>query len=87
MTFADFVGSGSTGVIGAINTVIVPIIFVLAFLIFVWGMVKYFFIHGDSETSREEGRYFAVWGVIGMVILFAIWGIVNILLSTLGITP
>ena len=87
MTFAQFVGSGSTGVIGLLNTVVVPVIFALAFLAFIWGMVNYFFLHGDDETKRREGKQFILWGLIGLVILFSVWGIVNILLSTLGINP
>ncbi len=86
-SFKDFVGGGTTGVIGIINTFVVPVIFTLAFAVFVWSVVNYFFIHGGEEAKREEGRQFILWGIIGMVILFAVWGILNILLSTLGITP
>ena len=87
MTFAQFVGSGSTGIIGVLNTIVVPVIFSLAFLVFIWGVVSHFFLYGGNETKREEGRQFILWGVIGMVLLFSVWGIVNILLSTLGIAP
>jgi hypothetical protein len=87
MTFAQFIGNGSTGIIGAINTVVVPVIFSLSFAVFVWGVVKYFFLHGSEETSREEGRQFILWGLIGLAVLFSVWGFVNILLSTLGIAP
>ncbi len=83
MTFAKFV----EGIVGTINIVVVPIIFTLCFLVFIWGVVSYFFLHGDEDTKREEGRQFILWGVIGMVVLFAVWGIVRILLSTLGILP
>ena len=87
MTFAQFIGSGNTGVIGLLNTVVVPLIFAFAFAAFVWGVVNYFFLHGGDEGKREEGRQFVLWGIIGMAILFSVWGFVNILLSTLGITP
>ncbi len=87
MTFAQFVGSGSTGIVGIINTVIVPTIFALAFLVFIWGIVNYFFISGGEEKKLEEGRAFALWGILGMVVLFSVWGLVNMLLSTLGIAP
>lgn len=87
MTFKDFIGSGTTGVIGAINTVVVPVIFALAFAAFVWGVVYYFIFHADEENKREEGRQFVLWGLVGMVVLFSVWGLVNILLSTLGIAP
>ncbi len=87
MTFAQFIGSGSTGIIGIINTVIVPLIFALTFLVFIWGVISYFFIHGADEAKRSEGRQFIFWGVLGMVVLLSVWGFVNLLLSTLGIMP
>lgn len=87
MTFAQFIGNGSTGIIGAINLVVVPVIFALAFAVFVWGIFKHFFVHGGEENSREEGRSFIMWGLLGMLVLFSVWGLVNILLTTLGISP
>ncbi|MDE1919743.1 MAG: hypothetical protein KGH56_03565 [Patescibacteria group bacterium] len=84
-TFAQFVGSGSTGVVGALNTAVVPVLFALALASFVWGVVSYFFLHGGDETKRAEGRQFILWGVLGMVVLFSVWGFVRLLLSTLGI--
>ena len=86
MTFAQFIGNGSTGVIGAINVVVVPVIFALAFLVFVWGLFKFVRDAGD-ETKRAEGRQFILWGLLGIVVLFSVWGLVNLLLSTLGIMP
>lgn len=87
MSFKDFIGSGSTGIIGVLNTIVVPVIFAFAFAAFVWGVVNYFFLHGSDETKRAEGRQFVLWGLIGMVVLFSVWGFVNIMLSTLGIAP
>lgn len=87
MTFADIIGGGTQGVIGVLNVIIVPIIITLAFLVFIWGVVDNFFLHGDEEKKREEGRQFVVWGVLGLAALLSVWGLVNILLSTLGISP
>ena len=86
-TFAQFVGDGSTGIIGAINIIIVPSIIAIAFAVFVWGVVNYFFLHGADEGKRAEGRQFMFWGIIGMAVLFSVWGFVNLLLSTLGVAP
>ncbi len=87
MTFAQFVGSGSNGLVGLLNVVVVPVIFALAFLVFVWGVVKYFILNAGDEAKRAEGRAFVLWGLLGMVLLFSVWGFVNLLLSTLGIAP
>ena len=86
-SFKDWIGSGSTGIIGMLNTVVVPVIFALAFAVFVWGVVSYFFIHGSEEAKREEGKQFIMWGILGLAVLFSVWGFVNIMLSTLGISP
>ncbi|MFA5998005.1 MAG: hypothetical protein WC814_01270 [Candidatus Paceibacterota bacterium] len=87
MTFAQFIGSGSTGIIGIINTIIIPLIFALAFLVFIWGVLKYFIFSIGDEGKRSEGRQFVLWGILGMVVLLSVWGFVNIVLSTLGIAP
>jgi hypothetical protein len=87
MTFAQFVGSGSTGVIGFFNLVVVPVIIALAFAAFVWGVVKNFFINGADSASHAKGNQFVLWGLIGLIVIFSVWGILNMLLSTLGVTP
>jgi hypothetical protein len=75
------------GIVGAINTIVVPVIFALAFLVFVWGVVNYFFLNSGDEKKREDGRQFMLWGIIGLVVLFSVWGLVNLLLSTFSISP
>ncbi len=91
MTFAQFVGNGSTGLIGTINTVVVPIIFALAFLAFVWGIIDHFFLRPNYYGSYGErggygqGRQFIFWGILGLAVLFSVWGFVNFMLSVLGI--
>jgi len=87
MTFAQFIGSGNSGVVGLLGNFIVPVIFSLAFLVFVWGILNGFLLHPGDETKQKEGKAFALWGLLGLVVLFSVWGLVNILLSTLGIAP
>ena len=67
-----------------INSTLVPLIFALAFLLFLWGVFKYFFWGGGDETKREEGRQLMLWAIIGFLLMVSIWGIVNILSSGLG---
>jgi hypothetical protein len=87
MTFAQFIGNSTSGVVGILNTVVVPIIFALSFAAFVWGVANYFFFHGGEETKRKEGREFIFWGILGIVVLLSVWSFVKLLLSTLGIAP
>lgn len=85
MTFATFIGDSGSGIIGIINTIVIPVIFALIFATFLYGIAKYFLWSGDDEKARTSGRALALWGVLAIVALLSVWGIVNALLSTLGI--
>lgn len=76
----------AASVIGVINTVFVPVLFALAFLMFIWGVYKYFILGATEESAKGEGRQFVLWGVVGFAVILSIWGIVNVFISTLGLT-
>ena len=80
MTFKTWVD----GIVGGANSFVIPLLFACAFIAFLWGIVKYFFLKNESEEGRREAKQFLLWGLLGMVLLFSIWGVVNILLATLG---
>jgi len=62
---------------GFINETLIPLVFGLALLVFVYGMFNYFILGGASDDSREKGRRLIMWSVIGFVMMVSIWGIVN----------
>jgi len=64
--------------IGLINTVIVPVVFAIAFLVFLWGVFTYFIAGGANEEKRQEGTKFVFSAIIGFVIMVSIWGLVNL---------
>lgn len=66
-----------------VDRAIIPLLYALAFLFFLMGMLKFFF--SQSDEAREQGRQFAVWGIIALVVMFAVWGIVKFFLSILGV--
>lgn len=68
-------------IVNLINTAVVPLIYALAFLVFIFGVVRFFFLGG--EEGREKGRTFMLWGIIGFVVMFSVWGIVNLLMTVL----
>ncbi len=62
-----------------INGTLIPLLLAIAFLVFIWGIFKYFFYSGSDEDSRSKGRQLILWSVIGFVLIASIWGIVNLL--------
>lgn len=67
-----------------IGAAIIPLIFALAFIFFLWGMVMY--IRGsDDVKKREESKKFIYWGIIGLTVMVGVWGIVKIVNVTFGL--
>ena len=62
---------------------IVPLLAVVALLVFVFGVVRFIRSTG-SETDMQKNKAILVWGVIGLFVLFTIWGIVAFFRSELG---
>ncbi|CAN5703408.1 hypothetical protein BH11PAT2_BH11PAT2_05730 [soil metagenome] len=78
MSFADIVNTR----IVPLGDAIVGLMFGIAFIIFLIGLVRFFFLQ-EGEEGREKGKKLAFWGIIGLVVLFSTWGIVHVLLNIL----
>ncbi len=74
-TLGDF----ATAIVGFINGVLIPFIFAVALLVFIWGMFTYFILGGADEGKRDQGKSLMTWAIIGFVMMIIIWGIVNLL--------
>ncbi|HYD93375.1 MAG TPA: hypothetical protein VEB18_02890 [Candidatus Paceibacterota bacterium] len=79
MTFADVV---ERGILPIVDGLIVPLLYALAFIFFLIGIVRLLF--SQSETERSKGRDFALWSVIGFAVIFSVWGLVRVLLSIIA---
>lgn len=71
-------GAGSF-IINLINTVLVPVLFAVAFIVFLWGAFETFILGANSEEVKEKGKNLMLWGLIGFFVMVSIWGLVNIL--------
>jgi hypothetical protein len=65
-----------------IDHAVVPFIFAIALVAFLWGVFQYFIAGGADEEKRKTGRSFIIWGIIGFFVMVSIWGIVNLLVGT-----
>jgi NADH:ubiquinone oxidoreductase subunit 2 (subunit N) len=71
---------------GIINNVLVPLIFAVAFVVFIWGVFTYFIASGDNDEKRENGKKLMLYGIVGFFLMVSVWGLVNILLGTVQLS-
>ena len=70
-----------------VDVILNPIVFVLflvAFLYFLWG-IFIMILRADDSSARSDGRSHMFWGIVGMFIMVSVYGILKIVLSTFGI--
>ena len=93
VTFASLAdGNGSDGAVAEylktflsfISAVLIPVILGLAFLMFVWGVFKFFILGGSDEEAQQKGKSLMLYAVAGFVLILSFYGIVNILTNGLG---
>lgn len=82
-TITDLNGVGNF-IINTINGLIVPILFAIAFIVFVYGAFETFIIGANKEEVKEKGKNLMLWGLIGFFVMVSVWGLVNILTSTVS---
>lgn len=90
---ANFLGGGDGGDVGNaletilefIDGVVIPFILSIGFLVFVWGMFKYFIQGGANDEAKESGKSLIMYAIAGYVVILAFWGIINILSNGLGL--
>lgn len=71
MTFAELVGV----LVGYINGLLIPFVFALAFIAFLWGIFLYLFY----TQKIEQARNMILGGVVTLAIMISIWGILSVL--------
>ncbi len=67
-----------------VSSTLLPLVFALALLVFVYGIFKYFILGGGDEAARESGKSLMIWGILGLVLIVAVWGIVNLVIDILS---
>jgi hypothetical protein len=78
-------GIGLT-ILNIINGILVPVLFALAFIVFLYGVAtKYIFSHGDADKV-SEGHKLILWGLIAFAVMVSLWGLVNVVANTFGLT-
>lgn len=71
-------------IINVINNILVPVLFAIAFIVFLWGAFDTFILGANSEDVKEKGKNLMLWGLIGFFVMVSVWGLVNILTGTIS---
>lgn len=77
--------SVGTWFITFVNGVLVPVLFALAFIVFIWGAFTTFILGATSEETKDKGKNLMLWGLIGFFVMISVWGLVNILTGTFSL--
>ena len=67
------------------NNILIPFILGIGFLVFVWGMFRYFIAGGANDEAKEQGKSLMVYATLGFVFVIIFWGIVNLVASSTGL--
>lgn len=67
-----------------INSTLIPLLFGVALLVFLYGIFKYFILGGGDDGKREEGKQLMLYAIIGFVVMVSVFGIVNMIANGLG---
>jgi hypothetical protein len=81
----DSVQDAGSFITNLITNVAVPVIFALAFIVFIWGIFLYFIAGGHDEERRGKGKQLMLYGIIGFFVMVSVWGLVNILVGSVDL--
>ena len=68
------------------SNIINPLLFLVfsaAFVMFLYGAVRYL-AQSESDEARRTGARHMLWGVFGMFIMIGVFGVIAVIRKTLG---
>lgn len=80
----DFTSAGSY-IVDLINDTVIPVLFALAFVVFLWGAFTTFILGANNDVAKEKGKGFMLYGIIGLFVMLSAWGLVSVLDQSLGL--
>lgn len=78
------VGNLMDSLIDITQNIIIPFVLFLGFVVFVWGMFKYFIVGATDEEARGNGKNLIIYSIVGFVMIFIFWGIINLVATSTG---
>ncbi|MCX6701768.1 MAG: hypothetical protein NTX96_01050 [Candidatus Zambryskibacteria bacterium] len=69
---------------GILNS-IVPVLFGLSLVYFLWGVVQFILHDAGNEKTRDEGKKKIMWGIVALFVFVSIYGILAAIGSAIDI--
>jgi hypothetical protein len=66
---------------------LLALLFVIGFLVFIFGVLEFLLALGGESESRQNGKKHMLWGVVGMFIMSSAYAIVKIIQNTFPQPP
>lgn len=63
---------------------VIPLLIVIATIIFMVGILRYVTAGGDEEKIKA-GRNMLIFGIVALAVMISMWGLVKILIDTFGV--
>jgi uncharacterized membrane protein YidH (DUF202 family) len=76
----DFIGKVESQILAPLVTLMA----LVAFVVFMWGVVDYI-RNADNDEARTKGQQHMLWGFVGFVLIFGATAIISILTGLVGI--
>ncbi len=57
---------------------LVPILFSIAVVAFIWGTFMYFIAGSTDEEMQEKGKVVMLYGLLVFVVMALVWGILQV---------
>lgn len=72
--FAELVGAALDMI-----SLVIPLIFTFTLVIIIWKVIDSWVVNAGDPKKIDEGRQYALWGVLVLVIMSSVWAIVRLL--------
>ncbi len=73
------IGSIMTTISGILNFII-PMLITFAIILFIYGVIQY--VVAKEDASKDKGRSYMIYSIIGLFAIVAVWGLVQVLVNT-----
>ena len=64
---------------------IIPLLFVIALLYFLWGVVQFLRNAGVDPKAHDAGKTHMIYGIIALAVMASVFGLINWLAGTAGL--